>query len=155
MQTIDDLLREVPAFTGMRDEHLELVAGCATNKVFAAGDYLAREGRSADTFWVIRAGAVALETHLPERGTLVIETLHAHDLVGWSWLVEPFRNHFDVRATTTARTIAFDGACLRGKCDGDPVLGYELLRRFAVVIVDRLQATRLQLTDVYGHVAGS
>ena len=154
MRTIDDLLRDVPAFAGMSDEHLELIAGCATNRVFSEGDYLMREGGPADAFYVIRAGGVALEMHVPPRGTLVIETLHPPDLVGWSWLVPPFRTHFDVRATSTTHTIAFDGACLRGKCDRDPALGYALLRRFAPLIVERLQATRLQLSDVYGHVAG-
>jgi CRP-like cAMP-binding protein len=154
MQTIADLLREVPAFAGMRDEHLELMAGCASLCVFAEDEYLTREGETADTFFVLRAGSAAIETHVPHRGTLLVETLHPRDLVGWSWLVEPYRTQFDVRATTATRTIAFDGACLRGKCDRDPVLGYDLLRRFAVVIVDRLQAARLQLTDVYGHVAG-
>ena len=154
MRTIDDLLRDVPAFAGMRDEHLALIAGCAANRGFDEGEYLMREGTPADHFHVIRVGAVALETHVPQRGTLLIETLHPHDLVGWSWLVAPFRTHFDVRATAPTRTIAFDGACLRGKCDRDPALGYELLRRFAPLIVERLQATRLQLSDVYGHVAG-
>ena len=63
-------------------------------------------------------------------------------------------------ASTRARTragrapIAFDGACLRGKCDADHELGYELMQRFAGVMLDRLQATRLQLLDVYGHAAG-
>jgi hypothetical protein len=45
--------------------------------------------------------------------------------------------------------------CLRGKCDEDSVLGYELLKRFVPVIVERLQATRVRLLDVYGHVASS
>ena len=45
----------------------------------------------------------------------------------------------------------FDGACLRKKCEEDPVLGYDLLTRFAQVLVNRLQATRLQLMDVYGN----
>ena len=54
----------------------------------------------------------------------------------------------------TTHTLAFDGACLRGKCADDHALGYELLTRFVGVIVERLQATRLQLLDVYGHVAG-
>ena len=67
----------------------------------------------------------------------------------------PYRTQFDVRAVGTAHAIAFDGACLRGKCDQDAALGYDLLRRFAPVIVERLQATRLRLIDVYGHVPGS
>jgi hypothetical protein len=32
------------------------------------------------------------------------------------------------------------------------VLGYELMRRFIPVIVERLQATRLSVLDIYGHV---
>lgn len=154
MRTIDALLVEVPAFAGLPAAHLELIAGCASNRVFEDGEYLAREGEPADTFHVIRKGRVALEIDVPPRGALVIETLHENDLVGWSWLLAPYRTHVDVRATGTVHTIAFDGACLRRKCDADPVLGYDLLRRFAVIIVERLQATRLRLVDVYGHVAG-
>ena len=81
----------------------------------------------------------------------MIETLHDGDVVGWSWLFPPHRWHFDGRATAPTSLIAFDGACLRGKCDADHELGYQLMRRFAASIVERLQATRLQLLDVYGH----
>ena len=135
--------------------HLALIAGCAQNRIFADGEYLAREGEPANAFYVLRRGSIALETYVPQRGALMIETLHEHDLVGWSWLVPPYRSQFDVRAVGEAHTIAFDGGCLRGKCEEDPVLGYELLSRFAPVIVARLQATRLRLLDVYGHVPGS
>ena len=154
MQTIDALLPEVPAFAGMDAEHLQLIGACAVNRVFEDGEYLTREGDPADTFFVIRKGDVAIEIHTPQRGALLVETLHDHDLVGWSWLVPPHRTQFDVRANGTAHTIAFDGACLRGKCDEDPALGYDLLRRFAAVILERLQATRLRLIDVYGQVPG-
>ena len=71
--------------------------------------------------------------------------------MGWSWLFAPHRWQFDGRAVDPTRTIAFDGTCLRGKCDADHELGYQLMRRFAAVAVERLQATRLQLLDVYGQ----
>jgi CRP-like cAMP-binding protein len=152
VQTIDALLPEVPAFAGMAPDRLALIAGCAVNRVFEDGQYLARDGEPATTFFVIRKGAVALETFVPRDGVLVIETLHEHDLVGWSWLVPPYRTQFGVRAVGTTHVIAFDGSCLRGKCDADPALGYDLLQRFAALIVERLQATRLRLLDVYGDV---
>jgi hypothetical protein len=82
---------------------------------------------------------------------MMITTLGAGELVGWSWLFPPYRWHFDARATELTRTIAFDGACLRDKCEQDHDLGYELMRRFASLMLDRLQATRLQLLDVYGR----
>jgi hypothetical protein len=56
----------------------------------------------------------------------------------------------DARALELVRATAFDGACIRAKCEADPRLGYELLKRFAQIIGQRLQATRLQLLDVYG-----
>jgi CRP-like cAMP-binding protein len=153
VRTIDALLPEVPVFAGMAARPLALVAGCAVNRTFGDGDYLLREGEPAATFYVVRRGAVAIETFVPQRGPLVIETLHDGDVVGWSWLVPPYRTQFDARALGTTRTIAFDGACLRGKCDDDAALGYDLLRRFSALIAERLQATRLRLIDVYGDVA--
>jgi CRP/FNR family transcriptional regulator, cyclic AMP receptor protein len=153
VRTIDELLADAPAFEGMSKEHLELIAGCAQNRTFEDGAYLFREGDAANTFYVIRTGMIALETHVPERGALRIETIDDGDLVGWSWLVPPYRVDFDARALGTVHTISFDAACLRDKADEDPVLGYELMRRFIPVIVERLQATRVRMLDVYGHVA--
>ncbi len=152
MQTIEQLLAEAKAFNGMAQEHLALIAGCAQNQTFEDGAYLMREGDAADTFYVIRYGRVALETHVPQRGALTIETIDDGDLLGWSWLVPPFRVDFDARAMGNVHTVTFDAACLRGKSDADPVLGYELMRRFIPVIVERLQATRVRLLDIYGKV---
>lgn len=153
MQTIDELLAEAPTFEGMGTAHLELIAGCARNEVFEPGAYLMREGDPADHFYVIRRGRVAMETFIPQRGALTVETIDDGDLLGWSWLVAPYRTHLDARARTQTHAIAFDGACLRGKCEADSVLGYELMKRFVPVIVERLQATRFRLLDVYGHAA--
>ena len=142
-------------FDGLSREHLELIAGCGENRSFPAGAMLMREGERAETFYVIRHGAVALETYVPQRGPLMIETLHDDELLGWSWMVPPHRSQFDARALGVVRTVVFDGACLRGKCEADPALGYALMKRFAAVLAERLAATRVRLLDVYGHVAGS
>ncbi|HEY7121848.1 MAG TPA: cyclic nucleotide-binding domain-containing protein [Solirubrobacterales bacterium] len=152
MQTIEQLLAEAKAFNGMSNEHLALIAGCAQNQTFEDGAYLMREGDPADTFYVIRHGRVAMEIFVPQRGAVTIETIDDGDLLGWSWLVPPFRQHLDARAIGNVHTVAFDAGCLRGKADEDPELGYELMRRFIPVIVERLQATRVRLLDVYGHV---
>jgi CRP-like cAMP-binding protein len=153
MRTIDQLLTEAPAFEGMDSAHLELIAGCARNEIFKQGAYVMREGDAADRFYVIRAGRLAMETFIPQRGGLTVETIEAGELLGWSWLVPPYRVHLDVLALTEIHAIAFDAKCLRGKCEQDPALGYELMKRFLPVIVERLQATRLRLLDVYGPMA--
>jgi CRP/FNR family transcriptional regulator, cyclic AMP receptor protein len=80
---------------------------------------------------------------------VTIETVEAGDVVGWSWLFPPYRWHFDARALSTVRATVFDGACLRDKCRADPELGFELMSRFAQVMLERLQWTRLRLLDGY------
>jgi len=154
METIDTLLRDVPVFHGLGTDDLTLLAGCAQNVHFGAGEMLFREGDPADTFFLIRHGSVALEMYVPARGPAIIETLEAGEVAGWSWLFPPYRWHFDARALTSVRATAFDGACLRGKCEADPKLGYELMSRFAQVLIERLQWTRLRLLDLYGHDGG-
>ncbi len=151
MRTVEELLHDIPLFQGMSDEALELMAGCASNVRFADGDWLFREGDQADTFYVVRHGNVSLEMFVPPRGSVAIDTVDPGDVVGWSWLFPPYRWHFDARAVGVVRATAFDGACLRGKCDDDPALGYDLMRRFAQVTIERLQGTRLRLLDVYGY----
>lgn len=150
METIETRLHELTLFHGLAPDDLELIAGCASNVRFREGERLFREGDGADVFYVLRHGTVALETFVPARGPFTIETLDAGEVVGWSWLFPPFQWHFDAHARSLVRATRFDGACLRAKCESDPRLGYELMSRFAQVIIDRLQSTRLRLLDVYG-----
>lgn len=150
-QTIEPLLRGHKFFAGLQDDHLALLTGCAANVVFPAGTFLFREGEPADAFFLIRDGSLALEIAAPAGGALVVQTLGPGDVAGFSWLIEPHRWEFDGRVTERLRAIQLDGTCMRGKCDADPRLGYELMRRFAALATTRLQATRLQLLDVYGH----
>ncbi|HET8979022.1 MAG TPA: cyclic nucleotide-binding domain-containing protein [Solirubrobacteraceae bacterium] len=151
MRGLEQLIAESPLFAGLSEAHLNLIAGCGRNQHADAGVRLLREGEPAETFYLIRRGTVALELAAPGRSPLVIQTLHEHEVVGWSWLFAPYRWQMDARAITECGLVVFDGACLRGKCEADHELGYELMRRFAASVVDRLQATRLQLLDVYGH----
>ncbi len=150
MLGLDALLAGHPFFRGLPQADLELIAGCGSNVRFEAGAYIFREGDPSDRFYLIRHGKVAVEVASPERGRITIATLGEGDLLGWSWLVPPYREQSDARAVELTRATAFDGACIRRKCEADPRLGYELLKRFAQIIGQRLHATRLQLLDVYG-----
>lgn len=150
MRTLESVLSSHPFFEGLERPYLDLITSCAANVRFAPGEYLLREGDSADQFYLLREGKVALETYAPPRGAITIETIAAGEVLGWSWLFPPYRWHFSARAMEPVRALALDGACLRDKITTDHHLGYELMRRFAYVMMQRLQATRLQLLDVYG-----
>ena len=149
MQTIEDLIAETPALSGLAPEHIAVIAGCGQNDTQVADAFLLREGEREDVFYILRRGTVALETFVPQRGPVTVQTLHDGDLLGWSWLIPPYRTAFDAHVLETAHVVRFDAACLRGKIEADPALGYDLLRAFVPVMVERLQSTRLQLLDVY------
>ena len=80
----------------------------------------------------------------------MIETIDPGEVIGWSWLFEPYRWHFDAVAVEDVGAVAFDGECLRGKCQDDHELGHALMLRFGQVMIDRLQHTRMRLLDLYG-----
>jgi CRP-like cAMP-binding protein len=147
--SIRDLLAVQPVLHDLEPEDIDLMAGCGHNEVFESGTFLATADEAANRFFVIREGTVALELPAPT-GPLMIETIGAGDLVGWSWLFTPNRWAYDVEAIERTRVVVIEAACLRDKCDADPAFGYRVMKRFAHVIVDRLQATRLRLLDVYG-----
>lgn len=150
IETLAPLLKKHPFLKDLAEKHVHQVVSCAKNVRFEQGDYLCREGQEATVFYLIREGRAALEIYSPEKGAIRIQTMEAGDVIGWSWLIAPYRWHFDVRAIEPVRAFEFDGKCLRGKCEEDHDLGYELMKRFAQLIEQRLQAARLQLLDIYG-----
>jgi CRP/FNR family transcriptional regulator, cyclic AMP receptor protein len=149
VRTIAQLLPEHPFFAGLEPAALELAAGCARHVRFRPGELLFSEGGPADAFYVLRRGRVAIQLRTPTAEVL-LDTAQDGDVVGWSWLVPPYRWTFDARATEDTTAIAFDGACLRGKCEADASLGYALLQRVVGVMSGRLQSARVRLLDLYG-----
>lgn len=150
MEGLDRIVREHRFFAGLKEEFCQLICGCAKNVRFEAGQFLFHEGDAADWFYLIRHGRVALTASLPGRGAMTFQTVDVGEIVGISWLLPPYRWMYDAKALELTRAIAMDGACLRGKCEADHDLGYEMMKRFVPVLVERLQATRLQILDVYG-----
>jgi CRP-like cAMP-binding protein len=147
---LGELLGQHPFFADMVPELKEILVGCARNERFAAGEYLYREGQQADRFFLLRHGRVALELQIPGKPPIVLETVDAGEVTGWSWLVPPFQWAMDARAATLVRAISLDATCLRGKCESDHSVGYELYKRFIPIMGRRLHAARRQLLDVYG-----
>lgn len=150
MRSVGRLLTGHPFFAGLDEPTGTLLESCAHNVHFRAGAYLFREGEAADRFFVIRRGRVALDVHAPGQGEHVVDTVDEGGVVGWSWLVPPYRWFFDARAVQEVSAVAVDATCLRAKCDQDPALGYALMQRVAGVLYHRLQSTRVRLLDLYG-----
>jgi CRP/FNR family cyclic AMP-dependent transcriptional regulator len=150
MEEIGAIIRDHPFFAGIAAADLGRIGGCGRSIAFPAGAYLFHEGDPADAVYLLRRGRVALEVAMPGRAPLVVQTLGGGEICGVSWLVPPYRWSFDARAIDAVRVVALDAGCLRRACDANHDLGYALMQRVLPVLVQRLQATRLQLLDVYG-----
>ena len=150
METLEHELRSHPFLSDLEPAYLTLLAGCAADVDFRAGAFLFHEGAPAKRCYLLREGKVALEIGALGRGPIIIQTVGAGEVTGFSWLLEPHLWQFDGRALEPVRAIALDGRCLRAKCEDDPRLGFELMRRFANLAASRLQSARLRLLNIYG-----
>ncbi len=149
MSEVFDLLVDHPFFREMTDDQIRVVAEMGTLISYDEGDFIFTEGGRADACFLILDGSVALGLQKPGHGPMAILTLHAGDLLGWSWLYPPNRWSYDAHVHTAAKVVRFDGPRLTAAADADPALGYELMKRFTDMLVKRMQSIRIQLLDVY------
>ena len=150
MQKLEHILAEIPLFKGLDQRYLQLIVKRASSDQCNAGEFILREGEEANQFYIILLGKVAIEAvMIPGRESMTIRTLREGDVIGWSWLFPPYRWHFDARAIVPTLVIAVDGKYIRTKCEEDHDFGYELMKRFAQIIVQRLQSMRSQPSDLY------
>jgi CRP-like cAMP-binding protein len=150
MKKIADILSEHAFFQGLPQNDIAFIAGCAKNVVFNEGQIVANLGDPADLFYLIRKGQMATTIEIPPRKPFLLQTLTDNEILGLDWLIPPYQWTFTARALQTTHAIAIDGACLREKCESDPRLGYELMKRLVHILVVRIDAARLHLMDVYG-----
>jgi CRP/FNR family cyclic AMP-dependent transcriptional regulator len=149
MKEMLDLVRQHPFVEGLPDDAVALIAGCARNAVFQAGEFLFREGAPADSFYLLRHGTVALELYVPGHGAVTFLTVKGGEILDANWLIPPYRWSYDARAVELTRALAFDATCLRDKCEADHDVGYAMLKRFIAPLLERLHVARLQSLGVH------
>jgi CRP/FNR family cyclic AMP-dependent transcriptional regulator len=135
-----------PFLIGMITSHLRLLADVAMRSHFTTGQVIFRKGETANRFYLIERGKVALESSTSDE-VVKIDEVGAGDLLGWSWIFPPYVWHFDARAIEPTTAIFLYGTILREYCEADPALGYELFKRMSEVMMHRLQAARVKLSE--------
>jgi CRP-like cAMP-binding protein len=145
MESLDRTLAQHPFLAGLDRRYARQLAGLASRKSFGAHQAIFYEGQPANELYLICKGKVALETAVLGCESIVIQALGPGEVLGWSWLLPPYQWHYSARAAEPADVVALDGEALRARCEEDHDLGYELMKRFALVIVQRLAATRARL----------
>lgn len=147
MSSIEDYLSSHAFFSGLDDSFIEFLSDSATKIRLEDGDALFKQGERADKFYLVRSGQVAVQVPALMGPTLDIQTLGEDQILGWSWLIAPYRWSFQARAVADSELIEFDGSAILARCEEDPKFGYELLKRFAALMSERLDAARQKMMD--------
>ena len=147
METLEIELAEHPCLKGLSPKYIKTIFHCASDAKFEAKQLIFHKGDPANSFFLIRQGRVGLEVDVPQKGTITIETVGPGELLGWSWLIPPYKCHFNARAYELTKAIVLDGGYLREKCQDDHELGYELYSCFIDIIVERLHSVSMQFVD--------
>ncbi len=146
------VLAESGFFAGLDDTHVAALADAASPLEADREHYLFRQDTRADTFYLILEGEVSVEVPAVFGQPLVLQTLGGGEVLGWSWLFEPHRWHFDARAVVPTRALSFDGEALRQWCEKDAAFGYAIMKLFARLMKERLEAARLKIMEERGPV---
>ncbi|MEU7642598.1 MULTISPECIES: cyclic nucleotide-binding domain-containing protein [unclassified Streptomyces] len=139
-----------PLLKGLPLNGRERLLAFAHEVTIPEGTRIFEEGGAADQFWIIRTGSVNLDVRLAGRRPAVVDLLGPGDLLGWSWLVPPYRWRMGAEAFTLVRAHEFDATEVRVLCEADPVLGLAVAHRVLDVVARRLLATRYRLIDPGG-----
>ena len=140
-----------PFLAGMNHEQLVLLTDCAIPVHFETGQIIFREGEMANRFYLVERGKVVLESTGGQHHPVVVDTIGAGDLLGWSWMFPPHIWHFRARAAERTDAIFFYGTILREYCERDHSLGYKLFKRMSAVMVKRLQRARENMLASRAH----
>jgi CRP/FNR family cyclic AMP-dependent transcriptional regulator len=142
-----------PFFIGMSAHYIRLLSDCAMATRFEKDQVIFHAGETANRFYLIESGKVVLESRADAGGApVIIDTIGAGDLLGWSWIFPPYIWHFTARAVEPTSSIFFYGTILRAYCDKDSTLGYELFKRMSEVMMRRLQRARGELLEAMGKI---
>jgi CRP/FNR family cyclic AMP-dependent transcriptional regulator len=140
-------IKNHPFLSGMAPKHVDLIVQGAKQAEYGANDLLISEGEPANQFFLIESGLVALERGATGKGAASIQTIGAGEPLGWSWLFPPFTWHFRARAAQPTRAIILNGGHLLVLCEENPGLGYEVMRRVAQIVINRMEATSKKLME--------
>jgi CRP-like cAMP-binding protein len=149
----EDAMRVHPFASDLDAVHMTSLTACAHPRSFETGEFLWRQGELASDLYLICSGNVSLQISIPHQGSIEIDALGPGEVVGWSWLAPYHRWHVDARATTPVLAFQLDGKALLETMERNHDFGYEVLKRLALVMARRLQATRSRVYQLSSQPA--
>ena len=151
-QSITEYLSAHEFFSEFSDDVLKFLCECSSMCEIKKGQILFRQGEHADKFYVVRSGRISIQMPAIMGPTLEIQAVEEDQVLGWSWLISPYRWNFQTKAEEDSELLQFDGTAILARCEQEPKFGYELLKKFAGLMSVRLNAARQKMMDEWNPV---
>jgi CRP/FNR family transcriptional regulator, cyclic AMP receptor protein len=135
--------------SGLTQGQIASLASLAYPVEFEPDKLVLVNGQRSTAFYLVTSGSVAVELCAPQY-TVVIESLGAGRVFGWSSLLDWQETLFQVRAREYTTALRLEGHALRELCRTDPALGVEILRRTLEVVAGRVKATEFRFAEMCG-----
>jgi len=146
---IEKLIGGHELFADLDTKYIQTLAEFAVERDIPAGESLFTQGQRATAFYLMLSGNIIVETPAIMGPALELQSLGEGRILGWSWLIPPYRWHFQARAEEDSKVVEFDGKELLKICERDPAFGYQLLKRFASLMGERLESARRRMMDAW------
>ena len=146
-QSTTEYLSAHEFFSGFSDDVLKFLCECSSTREIKKGQILFRQGENADKFYVVRDGHISIQIPAIMGPDLEIQTLGKNQVLGWSWLISPYKWNFQTKAEEDTELLEFDGTAILARCEQDTKFGYGLLKKFAALMSVRLNAARHKMMD--------
>ncbi|MEZ5581756.1 MAG: Crp/Fnr family transcriptional regulator [Candidatus Competibacteraceae bacterium] len=142
---IKDYLSAQEFFSGLNPKYIGFLARSAGEQQIEPNQILFRPGEQAHHFYLIRSGSIIMEIPALTGPTLEVQSLGPDRILGWSWLIPPYKWSFQARAEQPSTLLVFDGDAVLARCEKEPRFGYELFKRFASLMSERLEVARKKM----------
>jgi CRP/FNR family transcriptional regulator, cyclic AMP receptor protein len=146
-QSTTEYLSAHEFFSELSDDALKFLSECSSTREIKKGQILFQLGENADKFYVVRHGRITIQMPAILGPNLEIQTLGKDQVLGWSWLISPYKWNFQAKAEEDSVLLQFDGVAILRQCEQDPKFGYALLKKFAGLMSIRLDAARRKMMD--------
>jgi CRP-like cAMP-binding protein len=140
-----DKLDKLNFCKGLSPEYQFRLFAAGEIKAYQPGERLFFEGQSSQEIYVLADGEVALETSIPGQDPMPFQTVGQGELLGWSPVLGLGVMSATARAITPCYALALNVDEILSWSDKDPKFVLEFMRRVAMTLARRLNATRLQL----------
>ncbi len=146
---IQKTLSENPFFSELDDDAVAFLVAHAKELKISQDEVIFKRGEHADKFYLVRSGRITVEIPAVYGPSLEIQNLGAGEVLGWSWLIDPYKWDFQARVEEDADLLEFDGAAVLENCEKDRNFGYEILKQFTELMSERLTGARQRMMDTF------